>query len=570
MEQYRSLNNPAIEDFHRARRQAALQEVMARFKGQSTSLLSFNEVSEKLKAGSGLEKGIQEIPLSAIVGSCDRYQDFTRTFLPRQESDKERWGQVRSYVSQVGLPNVPPILVYQIGEVYFVLDGNHRVSVARQMEATTIRANVTELQTRVGLSPTDQAADLILKAEITQFLERSGLDVSRPQADLQVTVPGKYWIIEAQIEAHQFLAAGSAQQPLSFEEAAQYWYDGVYLGVVQVIRDRNLLQQFPNRTETDLYLWSFEHRATLKEQVNWDMDIASVLTDLKAQHGDPASGTGQRLKQRVKRPQRITGQWQREKSTGSEQSRLFFNVLVAITGEEKGWQAFEQSVEIAKRERGRLRGLHLLPADNEGQGEALQAEFERRCLANNIPGQLSVESGPAVDKLCERAWLADLVVAPLLNPPGPNLTSRLSSEFRSLIQRCARPVLAVPDKSSSLTQALLAYDGGTKAKEALFVAAYLAGHWQLPLLVLTVAEDKSWQPAIEAEARRYLESRQVQARFVHKQGRVAEAVLNTAETEGVDFLIMGGHSRGRVKDLILGSSVDGVLSHSPHPILICQ
>lgn len=565
--------NPAIEDFHRARRQAALQEMLARFTGQSTSLLSFDEVSEKLKAGSGLQKGIQEIPLAAIVGSCERYQDFTRTFLPRQAHDQERWAQVRAYVSQVGLPNIPPIQLYQIGEVYFVLDGNHRVSVARQLKATHIRANVTELKTRVGLAATDQAVDLIVKAEITEFLTRTCLDVNRPGADLRVSVPGKYWILEAQIEAHQFLAAGAGNQPLSFEEAAVYWYDGIYVGVVQVIRDRGLLQQFPHRTETDLYLWSFEHRTNLRQQVTWEMGIGSALTDLEVQHGTSSPG----LVQRIKRPKPVkpakTGQWQQQKLIGPEKSRLFFNILVAITGEEHGWQAFSQSAELARRERGRLRGLHLLPPDQTDDGpevKALQAEFEQRCWAEAISGQLSIERGPVVDKICERARLADVVVAPVLNPPGSGLTGRFTSEFRSLIRRCARPVLAVPAQPSALSQALLAYDGSTKAKEALFVATYLAGHWGLPLLVLTVAEDKSWNPAVAEEAERYLASRQVPARFVHQEGPAAEAVLATVEAEGIDLLIMGGYSRSPMKGLVLGTVVDEVLNRSQQPVLICR
>ncbi|GAB4454015.1 MAG: hypothetical protein Kow0031_36200 [Anaerolineae bacterium] len=183
---------------------------------------------------------------------------------------------------------------------------------------------------------------------------------------------------------------------------------------------------------------------------------------------------------------------------------------------------------------------------------------------------MAVEAGPIVEKICERAWLADVVVAPILNPPGARLMTRLSSEFRSLVLRCARPILAVPDQPSAITRALLAYDGSPKAKEALFVATYVAGRWGVPLLVLTVAESSGQDSSMAAEARTYLEAHKIQARFVQRSGSVADAVLSTTEDEGIDLIIMGSYSRRSLKNLVLGDSVDEVLTRSRQPILICR
>ena len=138
------------------------------------------------------------------------------------------------------------------------------------------------------------------------------------------------------------------------------------------------------------------------------------------------------------------------------------------------------------------------------------------------------------------------------------------------MQRCARPILAVPNQPSSFTRALLAYDGSAKAREALFVATYIAGRWGVPLLVLTVAESHSQDQTVIAEAKTYLESHNVQARFVEKSGPVAEAILATAEEDGVDLIIMGSYSRRFLKNLVLGDSVDEVLTLSKQPILICR
>ena len=110
------------------------------------------------------------------MGSVDRYTDFTRSFYPLQDSDKRRWTniEVRAY-DQIGLP---PIEVYQIGEAYFVLDGNHRVSVAREMEATHIEAYVTKVQTRLALSPEadrESPAVQFIKAEFNQRCVKAGI-----------------------------------------------------------------------------------------------------------------------------------------------------------------------------------------------------------------------------------------------------------------------------------------------------------------------------------------------------------------------------------------------------------
>ena len=129
----------ASQDFRRARRKADIQEVLARLSGKTTSLLSFEQVRQGLKADKVRGRILKEIPLDAIVGSVGRYNDFTRSFLPRQESDHERWARAKETIETIGLS---PIDVYQIDQVYFVLDGHHRVSIAKEMGATHIQANV--------------------------------------------------------------------------------------------------------------------------------------------------------------------------------------------------------------------------------------------------------------------------------------------------------------------------------------------------------------------------------------------------------------------------------------------
>jgi hypothetical protein len=168
----------AVHDFWRARRQAGMEEVMARLTGKSADLLSYDEVRKKLRVGPGGRRTLRDIPLDAIVGSVGRYHDFTRSFLPRLDH-ADRWARVKLAVTSMA--GVPPIEVYQIGETYFVQDGHHRVSVARDLEATHIQAYVREVRSRVPLSPDAEADELILKGEYADFLQRTHFDELRPE-----------------------------------------------------------------------------------------------------------------------------------------------------------------------------------------------------------------------------------------------------------------------------------------------------------------------------------------------------------------------------------------------------
>jgi nucleotide-binding universal stress UspA family protein len=173
-------------------------------------------------------------------------------------------------------------------------------------------------------------------------------------------------------------------------------------------------------------------------------------------------------------------------------------------------------------------------------------------------------------KINERARWTDLVIVNLAHPPASQPVAKLSSGFRTLIRRCARPVLAVPRASSHLDSALLAYDGSPKADEALFVAAYLSCRWNITLVVVTVIETGRTTSETLLRAQRYLETHGVEATFVKEGGSVAEAILKTAEEHESDLIIMGGYGFSPVLEVVLGSAVDQVLRTSRQPMLICQ
>jgi len=581
--------NAALQDFYRARSRATLEEIMANLTGRSVQLLSYDDVRAKLKATGSSSRGVREIPLDAIVGSVGRYTDFTRHFLPRHTTDAHRWAGVQ--LAATGLVGLPPIDVYQIGDAYFVLDGNHRVSVARQLGATHIEANVTEVHTKVPLTPDVRPDDLIIKARYADFLERTKLDETRPGLDLNVTAPGQYRVLDQQIEGQRDYMARQQGRDVSLKEAAAQWYDQVYLPVIEVIRAQGILHDFPGRTETDLYVWLSQHREALQQELGWQVRPEAALSNLASQFSSRpkrvmARVGGQLWEAVVPDPLEsgpAPGQWRRETVEPRRDERLFNHILVALDGDAGGWLALEYALTVAQREEGRIFGLHVTATDalrETPQTEALQAEFRRRCEEAGVPAEFALETGPVARKICERAWWADLVTVSLTHPPAAQIMARLGSGFRTLIHRCARPVLAAPtfagaaispdNPSRKLDQAMLAYDGSPKAQEALFVAAYLAGRWRIPLVVLSVTEKNEVMPETLAQAQAYLESRNVPATFISESGPVVETILQTAAAQHANLMIMGGYGLNPMLEVVLGSSVDQILRQTSQPLLICR
>jgi nucleotide-binding universal stress UspA family protein len=556
----------ALSDFRQARQQAAMQEVLARFGGRSAALIPFDEAYRKLRGIGMVDRGLKEIPVAAIVGSVNRYTDFTRTFLPRIDADAQRWATVKALTTDPSGLGLPPIEVYQIGEAYFVSDGNHRVSVAKQMGVPTIEAYVTEVQTRVPLSATASFEELILKSEHVGFLERTRLDASRPDSNFTVTVPGEHGKLEAQIEAHQKCLAEENGETVSTEEAAIRWYDEVYLPIVISIRDRGILRDFPDRTETDLYLFIAEYRAELEAELGWEVRPEAAAQSLAAR----PKGSGW-LRALADGP--APGEWRQTRIEERYTDRLFADILVPLSGEEPGWHGLAQALVIAGREGSRIKGLHV--AHNESQKEsdaarAMRELFDRQCAEAGVEGSLAVEAGDVTATICNRALLADLVVLNLSHPPSTQPLMRFSHGIRNIIRQCARPVLAVPGTSTPLSNALLAFDGSPKAKEALFVATYFAEQWKTPLTIVTVIESAASREAVDF-ARRYLEMHEVGAAFVECENESwHEVVLKVAAERGCDLFVMGGYGASPVVEAVRGSSVDDVLRESDKPMLICR
>ncbi len=250
-------------DFFNARRRALLQQILGFLRRRPNRLLSFEEVRGKLHLGGPIYRGVQTVVVASVIGSLNRYHDFDRAFLPTQSHTAERWMRVdRAWYREGALP---PVLLYKVGEAYFVVDGNHRVSVAREQGQEFIDAEVREYRSRVPVSPEIHPEDLERLGAEVDFLERTGIDRLLPGVKVQVTVLGGLERLLEHIAVHRYFMGLEARREVSEAEALVHWYRTLYLPVVEVIESSDILSAFPGRTPADLYLWVMDHRHYLLE-----------------------------------------------------------------------------------------------------------------------------------------------------------------------------------------------------------------------------------------------------------------------------------------------------------------
>jgi hypothetical protein len=170
-----------------------------------------------------------------------------------------------------------------VGDVYFVKDGNHRVAIANQMGNDTIEAHVWGFLEEMPIAPGDSLGEVLIRLGERDFIAKTGLDISCPQHNIRFTTPGQYTELLAQIhELREKLALIDGQE-MPYQEAVVAWYEMVYLPTVQIIRESTLLEQFPGRTEADLFVWLSVHRQELSELYG-DGSLAEWVEILIEQH----------------------------------------------------------------------------------------------------------------------------------------------------------------------------------------------------------------------------------------------------------------------------------------------
>ena len=545
----------AVEDFYRIRRRANLRRFLRQMtRREDDELVAYEELRKHLTAVESSERRLEDVPLDAIVGSVGRYSDFTSEFMPKNNADRDRW--VRVKLAMTGIEGVPPIEVYKLGEAYFVRDGNHRVSVAREMGFTHLQAFVTPVKTNVPFKPGDDPKAVMLAGERRKFLDATQLDRVRPAADLEVSEPGAFERLREHISVHRYFMGIDEDRPVTWSEAVEHWYDTVYQPVLESIRQSGILVQFPGRTEADLYLWLADHRANLEREVGWRLPSDQVVQGLTGAAVAQPDVRDALLADLAEHPAR-----RRDVAFADD-------ILVAFDLGAPGRQALAQALTLAKAEGSRVYGLRA----NEGNADAAErsateAAFHDACEAAGVEGQLAFAAGGPVDVILERSIWADLVVATLTYEDANGHRS-LARNVRPLLRRTPRPLLAVSGPPTDLSRPLLAYDGRPQADLALFAAVYASLKWGAVPTVLTVSEVGRSAETTLAKAREAFERYGAKADYVQREGAVGDAIVQVAEARDRNLILMGSYTYSRWLEGVFGGVLEHVLLHADRPVLI--
>jgi hypothetical protein len=264
----------AQSDFGRARRQRALSHLAARLRREPDDvhlILPFEEVVDALGFEGERRLGLESIPLDSIVGTVDRGREFDRDFRPTSGRSRRRWENI-ALAERTGT-SMPPIDVYRVGELHFVKDGHHRVSVARAQGRDTIDAYVTEVITRVGPEREITLADLPLKSHERLFFERVPLP-QELRAHIRPSNRSAYAGLAEGVEAWGFRLIQATGEPLSREEVAERWYHEEYEPVVNMLKEAGVCG---DGNETDAYMAVVTLRYLLLRTHDWDESVLEAL-----------------------------------------------------------------------------------------------------------------------------------------------------------------------------------------------------------------------------------------------------------------------------------------------------
>lgn len=265
------LNHLANEDFERATVKAFWRRVKSWFTGSKNELLPFDEVRKNLPLRGQRYIGMRQVPINLIVGSAGRYLDFDRSFLPTQSHTKSRWVSIDlAHHQRIDLP---PVELYKIGKIYFVKDGNHRVSVARERGQDEIDAYVIELDVPIPITNDLTLDNLELKKAYAVFMEDTGLYAQEPPLEIDAANPETYTVLKEHIAAHRWFLGEQRKREVSWFEAALSWFSNVYMPLVETMRSQDIKRRFPEVHEADLYVWIMEYQWFLRQPFDETSDL---------------------------------------------------------------------------------------------------------------------------------------------------------------------------------------------------------------------------------------------------------------------------------------------------------
>src|ERR1700749_1821596 len=273
----RSTGSPGLDaqtDFLRARRRAALGAMVARLRGEPDDvrhILPYEEVVAALGYVSEHFAGSAVVPLDAIVGTVDRGRDFDRSFRPTSGRVRSRWEHIATAMRRGEA--MPPVDLVRIGQIYFVRDGHHRVSVP--LAHADIKARVTEVVPRLGAERAITVEELPFKSHERVFFERVPLP-DNARAEIALTDPWDYGRLAESVEAWGFRTSQDRGKPINRRETAYLWLENEYRPVIEMLRGADLIG---TTTETEAYMRVSAARYRLLGTHSWDEDVLGAVVD---------------------------------------------------------------------------------------------------------------------------------------------------------------------------------------------------------------------------------------------------------------------------------------------------
>jgi len=241
----------AREQFDNRRRRAFWRAVV-----RTRRLPTLDQVVSAARFEGKSSRSVQEIRLDKVAGTATAAKqiDFDSSFLPLSRRQRERWSRLYAFMS-AGYADVPPIEVYQLEDTYYVIDGHHRVSIARALGRDRIEAKVTGIKTRAPIGRDLSRKSLQHVADYARFLEKTGLDRVRPQARTALIGFGRYEDLHDHIVGHKYFVSLEQQRDVPFEVAAASWYDNVFVPVNQLVNKHEIVKQMRRKSKPiDAYM----------------------------------------------------------------------------------------------------------------------------------------------------------------------------------------------------------------------------------------------------------------------------------------------------------------------------
>ena len=276
------------DDFNKAHTKAFINEIQHLLSPEEAKLISLNDVKQMIKSNAETYVGMKVIPIEKIVGSEGRYNDFDNRFFPKSSHLKNRW----QHVDQAAIQDItlPPIKVYEIAGLYFVRDGNHRVSVAKARGTEFIDAEVVSLQSEIKLKNVDSLKDItkqIINYEKRVFYSETCFGDITDYWCLDFSRPGRYDVIYNHILTHKYYMNLNKPEEVTMEEAIKSWFYNVYFPLVSIIREKYILKDFPGRTLGDLYVWTVRFWDDLKQQFGDNIPMDQAVAGFKKRYKIP-------------------------------------------------------------------------------------------------------------------------------------------------------------------------------------------------------------------------------------------------------------------------------------------